>query len=101
MKILLLPGLDGTGELFGQFCKLLPSTLTSSVCSLPTDGEQDPNSLAQKLAGTYLLNEDVVLIAESFSGPVAHELVWHYGDKIKGVVFVSSWFASHSVKLGG
>jgi pimeloyl-ACP methyl ester carboxylesterase len=91
LKILLLPGLDGTGNLFEHFRKLLPSTLTSCVCPLPTDGDQRPESLAQNLAGTYLLNDDVVVVAESFSGPVAYELIRNYGSKIKGVVLVSSF----------
>lgn len=99
MKILLLPGLDGTGELFEQFLRLLPTTLTSCVCPLPMQGDQDPKSLAKFLAENYLLTDDVLIIAESFSGPVAYELVQHHGGKIKGVVLVSSFLTVPHVLL--
>ena len=37
MRLVLLPGLDGTGELFHPFLKALPSRLTSQVVSYPTE----------------------------------------------------------------
>jgi hypothetical protein len=33
--LVLLPGLDGTGQLFGDFLKALPHTLTTTVVSYP------------------------------------------------------------------
>ena len=91
MKILLFPGLDGTGTLFEQFRSLLPATLTSCVCPLPPRGDQQPDSLAEILAATHLSNDDVVILAESFSGPIAYELIKSHHHQIKGVVFVSSF----------
>jgi len=91
LKIVLLPGLDGTGALFQQFLKLLPSTLTAQVCPLPAEGEQRPDCLAASIAATGLFKEDVIIIAESFSGRVAYELTQLHDHKIKGLILVSSF----------
>ena len=91
LKILLFPGLDGTGMLFDHFQRLLPPHLISRVCALPTEGDQHPKALATMLADAHLADEDVMIIAESFSGPVAYELMHKRPDKIKGVVFVASF----------
>ena len=91
MKILLFPGLDGTGALFQPFVKLLPSTLIIQVCPLPAEGEQRPAGLAACMAATGLCNEDVIILAESFSGRVAYELTQIHGHRIRGLILVSSF----------
>jgi pimeloyl-ACP methyl ester carboxylesterase len=91
LKILLLPGLDGTGALFQQFLKLLPSNLPTQVCPLPAEGDQRPTHLAASIAATGLCNEDVIIIAESFSGRVAYELAQLHDHRIKGLILVSSF----------
>lgn len=93
MKIILLPGLDGTGKLFNQFSSLLPSFLTVDIYTLPINGEQEPRALAESLALEKLLNEDIFIIAESFSGPIAYELIKYHKGKIKGIILVSSFLS--------
>jgi hypothetical protein len=68
-RIMLLPGLDGTGRLFKPFIKAAPPHLSPIPVALPPDllsyGE-----LANRIAAT-LPNDRFVLIAESYSGPLA------------------------------
>ena len=83
--------MDGTGELFERFRALLPSHFTSCICPLRMQGDQQPNSLADSLAASYVPDEDIIIIAESFSGPIAYELYQRHTPQIKGIVFVSSF----------
>lgn len=87
MQLVLLPGLEGTGQLFAPFIRQLGSTQTE-VVPLPNTGAQDYQSLATQIEAR-LPSADCVLLAESFSGPAAMLLAQRCAQ-IKGVVFVAS-----------
>jgi len=70
MKIVLLPGLDGTGVLFRPFLEHLPAELTPIVVSYPPDQELSYSELLQ-IVMENLPREPFVLLGESFSGPLA------------------------------
>lgn len=67
---LLLPGLDGTGELFAPFVSAAPPDWPVRVVPLPSDQPRGYHDLAEWLLPA-LPNERFALIAESFSGPLA------------------------------
>ena len=71
MKWILLPGFDGTGLLFAPFLRALPPGIEPVVVAYPADR----NCSADELVGIVLArlpeSEPFVLIAESFSGPIA------------------------------
>jgi pimeloyl-[acyl-carrier protein] methyl ester esterase len=71
MRLILLPGFDGTGALFAPFLHALPPEMEARVIPFSTDRICS----AAELVGQVLSNlpDDVpyVLIAESFSGPIA------------------------------
>ncbi|MET0090382.1 MAG: hypothetical protein ABW068_10250 [Candidatus Thiodiazotropha sp.] len=71
MKLIMLPGLDGTGRLFKGFLQCYPGE--ARVVSLPMDGPQDHRALAQRIS-PRLPEEDYVLLAESYSGLIAMHL---------------------------
>lgn len=69
-RTVLLPGLDGTGALFDDFARAAPATVRPEVVALP----QEPlgyAELAERLAPRLQLAPDTILVAESFSGPLA------------------------------
>jgi pimeloyl-[acyl-carrier protein] methyl ester esterase len=68
MRTLLLPGLDGTGRLFGGFVRELPPSLEPEVVSYPRDVALGYEALLSRLP---LRGDPVWLVAESFSGPLA------------------------------
>jgi len=68
MKIVLLPGLDGTGNLFNPLLKFIPEE-NVVVIALPTQGEQTYSALAEYCKGR-MPREPYILVAESFSGPI-------------------------------
>lgn len=89
MKIVLLPGLDGTGTLFQPLVQLLPQ---SDCLTLPLPDTGDQSYLCQH---QYLLDrlprEDFILLAESFSGPTAALLAANPPTALKGIIFVATF----------
>lgn len=90
MKIILLPRMDGTGKLFEPLRSLLPAS--TIVFSLPQSGSQAYEFLANHIA-EQLPNEDFIIVAESFSGPIAALLAEHALENLKGIVFVATFLS--------
>jgi pimeloyl-ACP methyl ester carboxylesterase len=68
--LVLLSGLDGTAKLFERFVAVTPAGVTVRTLPLPCEGPQTYARLSDWLAG-QLESEEVILVAESFSGPLA------------------------------
>ncbi len=97
IKLILLPGMDGTGCLFAPLLSYL-STLEYEVIPLPCEGGQDADSLAEYVSDR-LPDRNYVLLAESFSGPIAANIL-HRGDpNLRGIIFVASFLSSPGVVL--
>ncbi|MCU7920646.1 MAG: lysophospholipase [Candidatus Thiodiazotropha sp. (ex Epidulcina cf. delphinae)] len=90
MKLVLLPGMDGTGELFKGFLEYYEGD--AKVIPLPMAGRQEYAALAGSLIKD-LPNEEFILLAESFSGGIVQYLLKHASDRIKGVIFVASFLS--------
>ncbi len=71
MKYLLLPGLDGTGKLFKAFTACTPQEASCDVASYPSDRELSYPACAEFITANFIPDEPFVIVAESFSGPVA------------------------------
>jgi pimeloyl-[acyl-carrier protein] methyl ester esterase len=70
-NLVLLPGLDGTGKLFADFIRALPQNLRAVVVAYPTDQFLSYPELLDLVRGACLHAERFVLLAESFSTPLA------------------------------
>lgn len=62
MKLVFLPGMDGTGNLFSPLFRFLPN-FDCQVISLPEVGGQDYVSIKNYVKGRFPV-EDFILIAE-------------------------------------
>ena len=89
MKLVLLPGLDGTGLLFKSFLSHLQG-IDTQVISLPMEGDQCYETLTNYVV-SKLPDEPFVLLAESFSGPIAARIVASGLFHIKRVIFVATF----------
>jgi pimeloyl-ACP methyl ester carboxylesterase len=69
--LVLLPGLDGTGELFVDFVAALPESWTATVVAYPTDRFLSYADLRSFVTAAVPESERFVLVAESFSTPLA------------------------------
>jgi pimeloyl-[acyl-carrier protein] methyl ester esterase len=92
-RIVLLPGMDGSGRLFAPFIDAAPPRLHLEVVALPQErlGYAD---LAARLRPTLHLTADTVLLAESFSGPLAVLLAAR--TRVAAVILCNS-FVTHPV----
>lgn len=68
--VIVLPGLDGTGQLLEDFVAKAPSGIVARALPLPDDQPQNYQALAE-WAMALIPPKPVVLVAESFSGPLA------------------------------
>jgi pimeloyl-[acyl-carrier protein] methyl ester esterase len=95
MKLILLPGMDGTGKLFAPLINLM-ADIDVDVIPLPCEGPQDYDSLT-KWVSTKLPESDFILLAESFSGPIAANLSCQNNSHLKSVIFVASFLSAPSI----
>ena len=90
-RLVLLPGLDGTGDLFAPFISELGSSPETKVVRYPSDGCPDYASceaaarLALPRIGSY------VLLGESFSGPVAIRIAASKPAGLSGLILCASF----------
>lgn len=96
MKILILPGLDGTGALLSEVAELLTSKHEVTVVRYSPNlyGYQDLKTKVQ----TALPDDDYIIVAESFSGPLAVMIASENPTGLKGAVFVAT-FAKTPIKV--
>lgn len=71
LTLLLLPGMDGTGDLFAGFVALLPDWIRPRVFNYPRDQELSYDQLLPILKSALPSDNSFVILAESFSTPLA------------------------------
>lgn len=89
--LVMLPGMDGTGDLFEPFLSALPSTLRPVVVRYPVDRWLDDDELLAQVRGVLPNDEPFLLLGESFSGPVALRLAAEHPPGLRGVVLAASF----------
>jgi len=94
--LVLLPGLDGTGQLFDDILKILPPALTTTIVSYPTDRFLPYTKLLQLVSAAVPQTEPFVLLAESFSTPVALKYAATNPSNLAAVV-ISAGFARNPI----
>ena len=95
MNILLLPGMDGTGVLFEPFVKAFPNSLDIQVATLIQETDVSFEEQASALLGQ--VKNNTVIVGESYSGLVAHELAKLAPESIKHIVFAASFLVRPSI----
>lgn len=91
MKVLLLPGMDGTGRLFGPLMEELPSWLEPQAVAYPGDR---PRGYTELLDSIALPDEPFAIVAESFSGPLAVALAHRHPHQVLALVLAASFVRS-------
>lgn len=89
--IVLLPGMDGTGELFSAFVAALGDGCRTQVISYPADHALGYRELADFVRERLPLEEPYVLLGESFSGPVAIALAAEGHPGLIGLVLCATF----------
>ncbi|MBI2397077.1 MAG: alpha/beta hydrolase [Xanthomonadales bacterium] len=84
-SLVLLPGLDGTGELFADFVAALPADITTAVIAYPNSQLIDYAAL-EAFVRERLPERPFVLLAESFSGPIGLAIAAAPPPQLRGLV---------------
>jgi pimeloyl-ACP methyl ester carboxylesterase len=106
--LVLLPGMHGTDRLFGPFLAVLPVEQRRRVVSYPTDQSLSYIQLLARVEEELVDESEIVLIAESFGGPLAIIFAAAHPDRVRGVVLCATfalppfpswlrWFAGPAV----
>lgn len=88
METLLLPGLDGTGQLFAPLQQDLPAELGARVVAYPT---HEPYAYDQLLERIAVPAGSFAIVAESFSGPLGLRLAERYADRMRALILVATF----------
>ena len=91
MLIILLPGMDGTGHLFDAFLKCLSTGNPTKVVSYPDQAYLSYEQLEQLVIRELPVSGKYIIIAESFSGPIALRLANRAQGDLVAIVLVSSF----------
>lgn len=91
IRAIILPGMDGTGDLLAEFAAALAPELEASIVSYPKDVVHDYAALTALVADALPREGSFLLIAESFSGPIAIELAARKPEGLVGLVLIASY----------
>ncbi|HLY43046.1 MAG TPA: alpha/beta hydrolase [Terracidiphilus sp.] len=93
-RLLLLPGMDGTGDLFADFAAAIPEPYDIVTVGYPTDRCLSYDELAPLVETAASRGGPFVLIAESFSTPLAIRFAATNPAGIKGLVLCAGFAQS-------
>ncbi len=93
-KLILLPGMDGTGNLYTNFIEALPDVFKTEVLRYPTDHFLSYEQLARFVGAGTSIAEPFVLVAESFSTPLAIQLAATKPPTLRGIVICAGFITS-------
>jgi pimeloyl-[acyl-carrier protein] methyl ester esterase len=91
MRLILLPGLDGTGILFRPLLQALPPELQPTVVAYPGRQPLGYDDLLPLAHQALPKNEPFVLLGKSFSGPIAIRLAAEHPPGLKALALCGSF----------
>ncbi|MFC1829613.1 alpha/beta fold hydrolase, partial [Thermodesulfobacteriota bacterium] len=91
VSLVLLPGLDGTGDLFDPLIECLPEQIKPVVVSYPKDKSCGYRDLKAIVTNALPRNTDYVILGESFSGPLAIMVAAERPAGLQGVILCASF----------
>jgi len=98
-RLILLPGMDGTGRLMKWFVDELKDEVNTSIIRFPSGQDQSYEFLTGYVREQLPLNAEIVLLAESFSGPIAYRLLQEEKINIVSVIFVASFIKTPGLRV--
>ncbi|MBS1821484.1 MAG: alpha/beta hydrolase [Acidobacteria bacterium] len=91
LTLLLLPGMDGTGALFDDFVKLLPGWIEPVVVGYPRDRQLSYDQLSPIVESVVPSDVPFVILAESFSTPLAVRLAAKAPERLQALVLCAGF----------
>jgi len=91
-----MPGMDGTGDMFEPLVRAIAATSATCKIQILRYPANQPLNYAEliEFAAGQLPNSPCMLIAESFSGPIAIELAARFPSQVQRVVLSTSFVSN-------
>src|SRR5215472_16577009 len=93
-RLVLLPGLDGTGELFADFVAALPPTIEATVIAYPAREFLTYAELSPLVRDQVAHLGPFVLLGESFSSPLAATLAGSRPANLAGLIICAGFVSN-------
>jgi pimeloyl-ACP methyl ester carboxylesterase len=97
--LVLLPGLDGTGQLFAPLLESLPQKFKPAVVTYPNDKLLNYQQLIPHIREVMPWHVPYTIIAESFSGPLALLFAAAQPQDLQGIVLCTSFIRNPLPRL--
>ena len=97
--LILLPGLDGTGDFFQPLLEAIADSVPTQVVRYPVNGAYDHNTCLQLVEAELPASGRYVVLGESFSGPVAISLAARGPRGLAGLILSSSFAVNPRPRL--
>lgn len=94
IRLVLLPGMYGTGDLFADFVKALPGVFAAQVVEYPNDISLSYPELLNLVRSCVPTSEPFVIVAESFSTPLAIQFAATNPPNLRGLVLCAGFATS-------
>jgi pimeloyl-[acyl-carrier protein] methyl ester esterase len=98
-RLVLLPGMHGTGDLFSEFINRLPEPKHIRAFHIPADTSPSYGQFLVAIRSFVPTNEPYVLLAESFSTPLAILFAATNPPDLKGLILCAG-FATGPIRGG-
>ncbi len=98
IALVLLPGMDGTGELFAEFVRALQGEVRSIVIRYPENQAMGYEELEKYVRDRLPVDQPFVLLGESFSGPIAISIASAQPAGLIGLILCCT-FASNPLPI--
>jgi pimeloyl-[acyl-carrier protein] methyl ester esterase len=96
-RLVLLPGMDGTGELFSDFMKMMPRPTHIQTLCYPADASPSYGQLLKMVQFMVPASEPYFLLAESYSTPLAIQFAATNPPNLKGLILCAG-FATNPIR---
>ena len=90
-RLVLLPGMDGTGDLFAPFVRALPKGAEATVVRYPVDRPLGYDELLPIARAALPASGPYAIVAESFSGPIGIRIAAAAPANLRALVLVASF----------
>jgi pimeloyl-[acyl-carrier protein] methyl ester esterase len=93
-RLILLPGMHGTGELFSEFTRIMPEPKQIQALCYPADANLSYQQLLAMVQSMVPESEPYFLLAESYSTPLAIEFAATNPPNLKGLILCAGFASS-------
>ena len=100
ISLIVLPGIDGLAEFRAEFVRRMSEQMHTTAISYPTDASLGYDELTRMVRALLPTDHPYLLLAESFSGPVAVRIAAEPPEGLRGIVLCGTFIANPRPILG-